>query len=164
MQPVYGKEKGLISPYVYPGLMSTIVVDGKSTVRTWMDKHISALDNNYVSNNRVGIIASIIKKICDLSGYDYELLCKKCRKREHVFPRAFICYYMRKRLIGTFSEIGKALGGRDHTTIIHSCRLAESLMEMGYSDVVVCMRRIQHAINTIALQIELGKFESDGAR
>ena len=43
------------------------------------------------------------------------------RNKELVYPRQIVMYLLRNELNYSFPRIGKELGGKDHTTIIHGC-------------------------------------------
>jgi chromosomal replication initiator protein len=45
----------------------------------------------------------------------------KSRKKEVVKPRQMIMYILREDFDVSYPSIGEKLGGRDHTTVIHSC-------------------------------------------
>jgi chromosomal replication initiator protein len=55
--------------------------------------------------------------------YDVEdtVIYEKTRKKEVVKPRQIIMYLMRQDFSISYPTIGQKLGGRDHTTVIHSC-------------------------------------------
>jgi len=44
------------------------------------------------------------------------------RRQSIVFARAIVVFLAREVAAATYDEIGRALGGRDHTTIIHNYR------------------------------------------
>jgi chromosomal replication initiator protein len=44
------------------------------------------------------------------------------RRQSIVFARGLIVYLARELAEASYEEIGRALGGRDHTTIIHNYR------------------------------------------
>jgi hypothetical protein len=46
-----------------------------------------------------------------------------------VRPRQIAFYLARKLTTRSFPDIGRRFGGKDHTTIIHSCKLIEACME-----------------------------------
>ena len=46
---------------------------------------------------------------------------EKTRKKEVVKPRQIIMYILREEFSVSYPSIGEKLGGRDHTTVIHSC-------------------------------------------
>ena len=46
---------------------------------------------------------------------------RKTRRKEVVRPRQVVMYILREDFSISFPSIGEKLGGRDHTTVIHSC-------------------------------------------
>lgn len=63
----------------------------------------------------------IIKKIADFYDIEEESIHEKTRRKEVVRPRQVIMYILREDFHVSFPTIGSRLGGRDHTTVIHSC-------------------------------------------
>jgi len=63
----------------------------------------------------------IIKKIADFYDIEEESIYEKTRRKEVVRPRQVIMYILREDFHVSFPTIGSRLGGRDHTTVIHSC-------------------------------------------
>ena len=57
-------------------------------------------------------------------------LISKSRKKELVRPRQIVMYLLRKEIEMSFPNIGKELGGRDHTTAIHACHKIEREMAL----------------------------------
>lgn len=66
-------------------------------------------------------IKDIIKTIADFYNIDEESIYDKTRKKEVVKPRQIIMYILREDFNISYPSIGEKLGGRDHTTVIHSC-------------------------------------------
>jgi chromosomal replication initiator protein len=62
----------------------------------------------------------VIQAVCDY--YKVSVTELKAKKRNHniVVPRQIAMYLARKMTRHSLPEIGNALGGRDHTTVIHS--------------------------------------------
>jgi chromosomal replication initiator protein DnaA len=48
-------------------------------------------------------------------------LCGKQRDKHIVVPRQIAMYLMRQETAASLLEIGQALGGRDHSTVLHGC-------------------------------------------
>ena len=65
------------------------------------------------------------KKIIKAVSYFYDLkekdLIQVSRKKEIVRPRQITMYLLREDLKCSYPFIGRQLGGKDHTTVIHSC-------------------------------------------
>ena len=59
----------------------------------------------------------IYKTVCNYFKVDISV---KTRKRSIAYPRHLFCYICRRRTKAGLREIGELIGGRDHTTVIHS--------------------------------------------
>jgi chromosomal replication initiator protein len=64
-------------------------------------------------------IESICQTIADYFTLDMADLLGKRRNKELVYPRQIAMYLIRAELQFSFPKIGKALGGKDHTTVMH---------------------------------------------
>lgn len=65
-------------------------------------------------------IKDIIKTVAVFYNIDESDLSNKSRKKEVVKPRQMAMYILREDYNISFPSIGQKLGGRDHTTVIHS--------------------------------------------
>lgn len=66
-------------------------------------------------------VKHIVSKVAEFYGIDEESIYEKTRRREVVRPRQVIMYILREDFSVSYPTIGTKLGGRDHTTVIHSC-------------------------------------------
>lgn len=66
-------------------------------------------------------VKNVVSKIADFYGIDEESIYEKTRRKEVVRPRQVIMYILREDFSVSYPTIGTKLGGRDHTTVIHSC-------------------------------------------
>jgi chromosomal replication initiator protein len=66
-------------------------------------------------------VKHVVSKIAEFYGIDEESIYEKTRRREVVRPRQVIMYILREDFSVSYPTIGNKLGGRDHTTVIHSC-------------------------------------------
>jgi chromosomal replication initiator protein len=66
-------------------------------------------------------VKHIVSKVAEFYGIDEESIYEKTRRREVVRPRQVIMYLLREDFSVSYPTIGTKLGGRDHTTVIHSC-------------------------------------------
>ena len=66
-------------------------------------------------------VKSVVDKVASFYGVDEESIYEKTRRREVVRPRQIIMYILREDFNISYPTIGTKLGGRDHTTVIHSC-------------------------------------------
>ncbi len=63
----------------------------------------------------------IIKTVADFYEMSERDLIQQSRKKDVVRPRQIAMYLMREHLKNSYPSIGEKFGGRDHTTVIHSC-------------------------------------------
>ena len=65
-------------------------------------------------------VKNVVDKVAEYYGIDEESIYEKTRRREVVRPRQVIMYILREDFSISYPTIGTKLGGRDHTTVIHS--------------------------------------------
>ncbi|MDO8492896.1 MAG: chromosomal replication initiator protein DnaA [bacterium] len=70
---------------------------------------------------RMVSIKEIIKTVADFYDIPETSIYEKTRRKEVVKPRQIIMYILREDFKVSYPTIGDKLGGRDHTTVIHSC-------------------------------------------
>jgi chromosomal replication initiator protein len=88
----------------------------------------SALADMLPKNRRISPDA-IIDAIAAHFGVEREKLLGRDRSREFVLPRHVAMYLIREETNASLPEIGAALGGRDHTTVMYGCDKINDLME-----------------------------------
>lgn len=66
-------------------------------------------------------VKEVAKIVVDYYNIDEASVYEKTRRKEVVKPRQIIMYLLREDFNISFPTIGDKLGGRDHTTVIHSC-------------------------------------------
>lgn len=66
-------------------------------------------------------VTSIQEKVCEYYGVSLEDLVGSRRDSKLVVPRHMAMYLSREMLGSSYPSIGKAFGGRDHTTIMNAC-------------------------------------------
>lgn len=66
-------------------------------------------------------VKHVVTKIAEFYGIEEDSIYEKTRRREVVRPRQVIMYILRDDFNVSYPTIGTKLGGRDHTTVIHSC-------------------------------------------
>lgn len=91
----------------------------------------------------------IIATLSEFFGYEKSQIEAKSRKQDVVRVRDLIVYLLRKYGEMSYPAIGRLLGGRDHTTIIHAFRKMESAvaknpgMEEGLAALIEKLRAIK---------------------
>ena len=66
-------------------------------------------------------VKDLVERVSRYYGVEDTVIYEKTRKKEVVKPRQIIMYLMRQDFLISYPTIGQKLGGRDHTTVIHSC-------------------------------------------
>ena len=75
----------------------------------------------FSSSNRKNVNPQkIIDTVAVFFDIDKDELLKKNRRKEIAVPRQLIMYLLRTQLQQSFPEIGRRLGGRDHTTVMYA--------------------------------------------
>jgi chromosomal replication initiator protein len=64
---------------------------------------------------------AIIREVADFYAVDLRALTGRGRSRNIVVPRQVAMYLLREETDASLMDIGRMLGGRDHTTIIYGC-------------------------------------------
>ena len=101
--------------------------------RELVHDHISddEFDNilNYLDDRSVTTLSvdQILDAVCAQFDVTREDILSAGRKHELVFARQVAMYLCRKHLGLSFPELGRAFGGRDHSTALYSCKKVEQL-------------------------------------
>jgi chromosomal replication initiator protein len=66
-------------------------------------------------------VGEVVKTIANFYNIEEASIYEKTRRKEVVRPRQVIMFLLREDFHISFPTIGDKLGGRDHTTVIHSC-------------------------------------------
>ncbi len=87
------------------------------------------LRNFVKSSSKEITIEAIQKMVCEYFDVAYDKLLQKTRKREIVQARQITMYLAKSFTKNSLKTIGEHFGGRDHTTVIHSCQTVKDLMD-----------------------------------
>jgi chromosomal replication initiator protein len=71
----------------------------------------------------------ILETVSEFYDVSKEKIINGGRKREYVKPRQIVMFLLRKELKESYPYIGKKLGGKDHTTVIHAVEKIEGEKE-----------------------------------
>src|SRR6185436_7448325 len=66
-------------------------------------------------------VKDVVKVVAGYYNIEEDSIYNKTRKKEVVKPRQLTMYILREDFNISYPSIGQKLGGRDHTTVIHSC-------------------------------------------
>ncbi len=82
---------------------------------------VKSLIRETIKPKKIVSVKDVIKSIADFYNTDESSIYEKTRKKDVVKPRQIIMYILREDFKISYPTIGDKLGGRDHTTVIHSC-------------------------------------------
>jgi chromosomal replication initiator protein len=74
-------------------------------------------------------IDDILEKVCQHYGVTQQNVFSKSRKRDYVQVRQVSMYLAQKYTKMPASRIGQLIGGRDHSTVLHSCSAVEQRLK-----------------------------------
>jgi chromosomal replication initiator protein len=103
------------------GALNTLICQAQLKDRTLSLSDTKALLRNVGQPKKAVSVREIIKVVADFYGVEEGSIYEKTRRKEVVKPRQIIMYLLREDFHISFPTIGDKLGGRDHTTVIHSC-------------------------------------------
>ena len=75
-------------------------------------------------------IDDIVEKVCHHYGVSQQHVMSRSRKRDYVLVRQVSMYLAQKYTRMPASRIGQLIGGRDHSTVIHSCTTVEQRLKV----------------------------------
>jgi chromosomal replication initiator protein len=103
------------------GIINSIVIQTQLRGREMNVLDLKQLIKNSAKPKKNISVKEVVKIVSDFYNIEEQSIYDKTRKKEVVKPRQVIMYLLREDLNISYPSIGEKLGGRDHTTVIHSC-------------------------------------------
>ncbi|MEK7564545.1 MAG: chromosomal replication initiator protein DnaA [Patescibacteria group bacterium] len=103
------------------GSLNIIVCQYKLKGRSPTLSEIKNLLKNSIKPKKNMAIKDVVKIVSEYYKIEEESIYEKIRKKEIVKARQVIMYLLREDFNVSYPLIGQKLGGKDHTTVIHSC-------------------------------------------
>ena len=103
------------------GVINLIVCQTETKNRSLSLNEIKELVKNSIKQKKMLSYKEVVKIISDFYKIEEGSIYEKTRKKEVIKPRQVIMYILREDFSISYPSIGEKLGGRDHTTVIHSC-------------------------------------------
>lgn len=102
---------------------------------THIDIHLAerVIKRSVKVDNHPLTIDDILEKVCQHYGVSQQHVFSKSRKREFVQVRQVAMYLAQKHTKMPASRIGQFIGGRDHSTVLHSCNTIEQRLKVDKS-------------------------------
>lgn len=103
------------------GALNTILCQSQLLGRSLLLDEVKIIIKNSSRPRKTLAATDVVEKVARFYDVDIESIYEKTRRKEVVKPRQVIMYILREDFQISYPAIGKKLGGRDHTTVIHSC-------------------------------------------
>ena len=103
------------------GILNMIVCKSQLKGKAITHADVRALIKHNVKPSRGVSVEEVVRRIAQYYEVPEKSIYEKTRKKEVVKPRQIIMYVLREEFNVSYPSIGEKLGGRDHTTVIHSC-------------------------------------------
>jgi chromosomal replication initiator protein len=87
------------------------------------------LANLWGDDEKIITIEQIQRKVGDFFGVKLADLKAKSRTRAVAFPRQVAMYLARQLTHASLAEVGRAFGGKDHTTVLHAVDKIQTLLQ-----------------------------------
>jgi len=112
------------------GILNAIICKSQLKKNDISIPEIKQLIKDNARPKRMVSTKDIVKSVADFFEIDEESIYEKTRRKEVVKPRQLIMYILREDFHISYPTIGERLGGRDHTTVIHSCEKIKREMKV----------------------------------
>jgi len=103
------------------GVINLIVCQTGTKNKNLTLNEVKDLVKNSIKQKKLLSYKEVVKIIADFYKIGEDIIYEKTRKKEVIKPRQIIMYILREDFSISYPSIGEKLGGRDHTTVIHSC-------------------------------------------
>ncbi|MEK7641988.1 MAG: chromosomal replication initiator protein DnaA [Patescibacteria group bacterium] len=102
------------------GIINVIACQTQLKNRELSLNEIRNILKNNVKPKKMMSVKDVVKIVSEFYNIDEDSIYNKTRRKEVVRPRQVVMYILREDFGISFPSIGEKLGGRDHTTVIHS--------------------------------------------
>ncbi len=103
------------------GVLNVVMCQTQLKNRDLSIPEVKSLIKNSVQPQKNVSVKDIVRMVANFYNIEEDSIYQKTRRKEVVKPRQIAMYLLREEFNVSFPTIGQKLGGRDHTTVIHSC-------------------------------------------
>jgi chromosomal replication initiator protein len=103
------------------GIINLILCQSQMKDRELTLSEVKTFIKNNPKPKKLISTKEVIKTVAEFYNIEEQLIYDKTRKKEVIKPRQIIMYILREEFNISYPAIGEKLGGRDHTTVMHSC-------------------------------------------
>lgn len=102
------------------GNIKTIALQADIKKRNLTLQEIKDIIKNSVKSQKQISVEEVVRVISSFYHLESESIYEKTRRKEVVYVRQIVMYILREDFNMSFPLIGQKMGGKDHTTVIHS--------------------------------------------
>lgn len=102
------------------GVLNIINMHAEVKKRPITAAEVKVLIKHSVKPKKVVSIDTVVKRVSEYYNLDEQSIYEKTRRKEIVHARQVIMFMLREDFNESYPSIGAKLGGKDHTTVIHS--------------------------------------------
>ncbi|MCU0660129.1 MAG: chromosomal replication initiator protein DnaA [Candidatus Pacebacteria bacterium] len=103
------------------GTLNSIICHIQLKQRPLSVLEVKSLIKNNIKPKKNVAVKDVVKTIADFFNIEENTIYEKTRRKEIVKARQITMYVLREDFNVSYPSIGQKLGGKDHTTVIHSC-------------------------------------------
>lgn len=103
------------------GILNSIICQSRLKNKELSLLELKTLIKNNILPKKTASLKDVVRVVSEFYNIDEAVLFEKTRRKEVVKPRQIAMYILREDFNISYPTIGEKFGGRDHTTVIHSC-------------------------------------------
>ena len=111
------------------GALNTILCQSQLLGRTLSLEEVKQHIKNSARPRKSLAVSEVVEKVARFYEIEAANIYEKTRRKEIIKPRQLIMYILREDFHESYPAIGQKLGGRDHTTVIHSCEKIKNALK-----------------------------------
>lgn len=103
------------------GIINSITCQSQIKNRELNLAEVKSFIKNNTKPKKLVSTKEVVRAVAEFYNIEEQMIYDKTRKKEIIKPRQVIMYILREDFGISYPAIGEKLGGRDHTTVMHSC-------------------------------------------
>ncbi len=103
------------------GMLNVLICQSQLKGKELGITEVRNLIKNSAKPKKAVSVKEVTKAVASFFNIEEADIYEKTRRKEVVKPRQLVMYILRQDFSVSYPLIGQKLGGRDHTTVIHSC-------------------------------------------
>ena len=115
------------------GVLNSIICQTQLKKRVLSVSEVKNLIKNSAKPKKLISTKEVIKLVSDFYNIDEQSIYDKTRRKDIIRPRQVVMYLLREDFNISYPSIGQKIGGRDHTTVIHSCEKIKGELQIDNS-------------------------------